>query len=130
MHFQLVPELTIEVGSNQLRSKRAFPDCVARTVATTKRKIEISRIARREDDPKVRKRAFDAPPACHARARAEQLVDTGPTGRGIVAAAKDNGVDLIAIGTSGEGGMKRLLGSTTNAVMHDAPCDVLSIHCA
>jgi universal stress protein A len=61
--------------------------------------------------------------------RAEQLVDTGPTGRGIVAAAKDNGVDLIAIGTSGEGGMKRLLGSTTNAVMHDAPCDVLSIHC-
>lgn len=61
---------------------------------------------------------------------AEQLVTTGPTGREIVATAKDKGVDLIAIGTSGEGGMKRLLGSTTNAVMHDAPCDVLSIHCA
>lgn len=60
---------------------------------------------------------------------AEQVVTTGPAGREIVAAAKSRGVDLIAIGTSGEGGMKRLLGSTTSAVMHDAPCDVLSIHC-
>ena len=62
-------------------------------------------------------------------ASAEQVVVSGPTGREIVAAAKARGVDLITIGTSGEGGMKRLLGSTTSAVMHDAPCDVLSIHC-
>ena len=62
-------------------------------------------------------------------ADAEQLVATGPTGREIAAAARARRVDLIAIGTSGEGGMKRLLGSTTRAVMHDAPCDVLSIHC-
>jgi len=61
--------------------------------------------------------------------RAEQVVSSGPSGREIVATAKANGVDLIAIGTSGEGGMKRLLGSTTRAVIHDAPCDVLSIHC-
>lgn len=60
--------------------------------------------------------------------RAEQMVSSGPPGREIVAAAKAKGVDLIAIGTSGEGGMKRLLGSTTRAVIHDAPCDVLSIH--
>jgi universal stress protein A len=60
---------------------------------------------------------------------AEQLVTNGPAGKEIIATAKSREVDLIAIGTSGEGGMKRLLGSTTRSVMHDAPCDVLSIHC-
>lgn len=59
---------------------------------------------------------------------AEQLVTTGPAGKEIITTAKAADVDLIVIGTSGEGGMKRLLGSTTRAVMHDAPCDVLSIH--
>jgi universal stress protein A len=60
---------------------------------------------------------------------AEQLVANGPAGKEIIAMAKARDVDLIAIGTSGEGGMKRLLGSTTRSVMHDSPCDVLSIHC-
>lgn len=59
---------------------------------------------------------------------AEQLVANGPAGREIVRTAKAKDVDLIVIGTSGEGGMKRLMGSTTRAVMHDAPCDVLSVH--
>ncbi len=60
---------------------------------------------------------------------AEQLVTNGPAGREIIAMAKAGDVDLIAIGTSGEDVIKRLLGSTTHAVMHHAPCDVLSIHC-
>ena len=59
---------------------------------------------------------------------AEQLVASGPAGREIVRTAKSKDVDLIVIGTSGEGGMKRLLGSTTRSVIHDTPCDVLSIH--
>jgi len=61
-------------------------------------------------------------------ADAEQLVANGPAGREIAGTAKAKNVDLIVIGTSGEGGMKRLLGSTTRSVMHDAPCDVLSVH--
>ena len=44
--------------------------------------------------------------------------------------ARDKGVDLIVIGSSGVGGLKRILGSTTNAVLHDAPCDVLSVQAA
>ncbi|GMQ75696.1 MAG: universal stress protein [Gammaproteobacteria bacterium] len=60
---------------------------------------------------------------------AERLVTIGSAGKEIITAAKAGDVDLIVIGTSGEGGMKRLLGSTTRAVMHDAPCDVLSVHC-
>lgn len=59
---------------------------------------------------------------------AERIVVTGTSGHEIISAAKAADVDLIVVGTSGEGGMKRLLGSTTRAVMHDAPCDVLSVH--
>lgn len=59
---------------------------------------------------------------------ARQLVANGPAGKVIAGIAKEKDVDLILIGTSGEGGMKRLLGSTTRAVIHDSPCDVLSIH--
>ena len=59
---------------------------------------------------------------------AEQVVATGPAGREIADIARKRDVDLILIGTSGEGGMKRLLGSTTRAVIHDSPCDVLSVH--
>ena len=58
---------------------------------------------------------------------AERLVESGSAGREIAKAAKEKGVDLIVIGSSGKGGMKRLLGSTTRSVMHDAKCDVLSI---
>lgn len=61
--------------------------------------------------------------------KAEQLVASGTASKEIRAVAKSSGVDLIAIGSFGEGGLKRLLGSTTHAVMHEAPCDVLSIRC-
>jgi universal stress protein A len=60
---------------------------------------------------------------------AEQLITNGPAGKEVIATAKARDVDLIVIGSSGEGGVKRLLGSTTSAVMHHAPCDVLSVHC-
>jgi universal stress protein A len=41
--------------------------------------------------------------------------------------AKENGVDLIVIGTHGQKGLQLLLGSTANAVLHGAGCDVLSV---
>jgi universal stress protein A len=58
---------------------------------------------------------------------AEQVVVVGPPKSEIVRIAKERGVDLIVIGSSGMSGFKRLLGSTTNGVLHDAPCDVLSV---
>ena len=58
---------------------------------------------------------------------AERVVVVGTAKRDIIDAARKGGVDLIVIGTSGMGAMKRLLGSTTNRVLHDAPCDVLSV---
>jgi universal stress protein A len=41
--------------------------------------------------------------------------------------AKDNRIQLIVIGTHGRKGLQLLLGSTANAVLHGAGCDVLSV---
>lgn len=39
----------------------------------------------------------------------------------------ENNVQLIVIGTHGRKGLQLLLGSTANAVLHGARCDVLSV---
>ena len=41
--------------------------------------------------------------------------------------AKRIGADLIVIGTHGQHGLGLMLGSTANAVLHGAPCDVLAV---
>ena len=41
--------------------------------------------------------------------------------------ALENDVQLIVIGTHGRKGLQLLLGSTANAVLHGAKCDVLSV---
>ncbi len=41
--------------------------------------------------------------------------------------AKSKGVDLIVLGTHGQHGLGLMLGSTANAVLHGAPCDVLAV---
>ena len=41
--------------------------------------------------------------------------------------ARENGIQLIVIGTHGQKGLQLLLGSTANAVLHGACCDVLSV---
>ncbi|HEY5601672.1 MAG TPA: universal stress protein [Gammaproteobacteria bacterium] len=45
----------------------------------------------------------------------------------IVQYAKNNNVDLIVLGSHGRHGVKLLLGSTANAVLHHAECDVLAV---
>jgi universal stress protein A len=41
--------------------------------------------------------------------------------------AKDGQCDLIVIGSHGRRGLSRLLGSTADAVLHRAECDVLAV---
>ena len=41
--------------------------------------------------------------------------------------ARENNVQLIVIGTHGRKGLQLLLGSTANAVLHGAGCDVLAV---
>ncbi len=59
---------------------------------------------------------------------AGQRVITGvSTKEGILEAARELGADLIVIGSHGRHGLALLLGSTANAVLHGAPCDVLAV---
>ncbi len=41
--------------------------------------------------------------------------------------ASQNGTDLIILGSHGRHGIQLLLGSTANAVLHGATCDVLAV---
>ncbi|WP_409278889.1 universal stress protein [Pseudomonas defluvii] len=41
--------------------------------------------------------------------------------------AKKQGCDLIVVGSHGRHGLALLLGSTSNDVLHGAPCDVLAV---
>ena len=60
-------------------------------------------------------------------AAANQWVEVGPAKREIIKVAKENRIDLIVMGSHGERGVGRLLGSTTNTVLCEAVCDVLSV---
>lgn len=51
----------------------------------------------------------------------------GNTRREILRVAEEDGVDLIVLGSHGRQGIQLLLGSTANAVLHGAPCDVLAV---
>lgn len=55
------------------------------------------------------------------------LVSQGNTKREILRVAEEQGIDLIVIGSHGRSGIQLLLGSTANAVLHGAPCDVLAV---
>lgn len=56
-----------------------------------------------------------------------QQVVIGYTKREVLGFAEDNEVDLIVVGSHGRHGLSLLLGSTANAVLHGAPCDVLAV---
>ena len=55
------------------------------------------------------------------------VVNAPSTKEGILGAAREHGADLIVVGSHGRHGLALLLGSTANAVLHGAPCDVLAV---
>ena len=59
--------------------------------------------------------------------QSECFVLQGSTRQEILHLAEERNVDLIVIGSHGRQGIQRLLGSTANAVLHGAPCDVLAV---
>lgn len=59
--------------------------------------------------------------------QADQYILAGSTAKEILRIVKDQGVDLILVGSHGRHGLSLLLGSTPNAILHHAPCDVLAV---
>lgn len=57
----------------------------------------------------------------------EQHVEVGPTKTKILGMAEQIGADLIICGSHGRHGLSLLLGSTANAILHGAKCDVLTV---
>ncbi|ROR34665.1 universal stress protein [Inmirania thermothiophila] len=60
-------------------------------------------------------------------ADAERRIELGSTKSEIVRAARESGADLIVVGAHERHGLALLLGSTADAVLHGAPCDVLAV---
>ena len=58
----------------------------------------------------------------------DRKIAVGSPKRIIVDTARDIGADLIVMGTRGDRGLARIIGSTSRGVLHDAPCDVLVVH--
>lgn len=58
---------------------------------------------------------------------AKAIVEVGSPKMIILDYANENAVDLIVLGSHGRHGFQLLLGSTANAVLHNAKCDVLAV---
>lgn len=56
-----------------------------------------------------------------------QVVKVGPAKQIILEEADEKNIDLIVVGSHGRHGVRLLLGSTANAVLHGAKCDVLAV---
>lgn len=56
-----------------------------------------------------------------------QIVKVGPAKFVILEEAQRLGVNLIVVGSHGRHGVRLLLGSTANAILHGAKCDVLAV---
>ncbi len=55
-----------------------------------------------------------------------QIVNIGPAKMVIIHEANQRNADLIIVGSHGRHGIQLLLGSTANAVLHGANCDILA----
>lgn len=58
---------------------------------------------------------------------AERIILVGPAKYVVLEQAKKESADLIVIGSHGRHGVRLLLGSTANAILHSAECDVLAV---
>lgn len=56
-----------------------------------------------------------------------RFLEFGSTKNEVLRVAQENNVDLIVTGSHGKHGLALLLGSTANAILHGAQCDVLIV---
>jgi len=65
--------------------------------------------------------------AAHNLVNVSQSVVVGAPKYEICNYATEHGCDLIVMGAHGLHGIRLLLGSTTNGILHEMPCDVLAV---
>ncbi len=75
----------------------------------------------------ARKKVAEIALGIHLKEPVSQWVEMGSTKQEILRTAEEKAVDLIVIGSHGRHGLGRLLGSTANAILQGARCDVLSV---
>ena len=63
----------------------------------------------------------------HQLDKTDHLVTLGTASGEIVRVAEEKQCDLIIVGSHGRHGVRMLLGSTANGVLHHAHCDVLAV---
>lgn len=63
----------------------------------------------------------------HNLKNAEFEVQAGTPKHEISRFVKEHQCDLVVLGSHGRHGLNLLLGSTANAVLHDMPCDILTV---
>ena len=63
----------------------------------------------------------------HGLADAQLKVEIGTPKHEISRFIKEQNCDFVILGSHGRHGINLLLGSTANAVLHDMPCDVLTV---
>jgi len=56
-----------------------------------------------------------------------QFIRIGATKNEVLNIAKELDIDLIVVGSHGRHGLALLIGSTSNAILHSAECDVLTV---
>lgn len=59
-----------------------------------------------------------------------RFIEFGSTKNEVLRVAQENNIDLIVTGSHGKHGLALLLGSTANAILHGAECDVLIVRSA
>ena len=92
------------------------------TIPTDKIEADAEKVARQV----VSKAVKFAKDAGVANVKGQMLTELTSPAQGIVQLAEKGDVDLILVGTRGNGGFKKLLlGSVANSVLHYAPCSVL-----
>lgn len=60
--------------------------------------------------------------------KSSQEVVVGPPAANVAEYAQEQKADLIVMGSHSRHGLKHLLGSTADGVLHQASCDVLALH--
>ena len=84
--------------------------------------VDVENMLLKESKKLMRETSFrlNVPSEC-------QIIKVGPAKSLILDQAERLGVDLILVGSHGRHGVQLLLGSTANAVLHGAKCDVLAV---